>query len=90
MAMNWRRRLPAWVRMKAACRFRCSKNSQDYGCLAEELERKLEEFPDAPGVLLSRHGLYTWGDSVAEARRHLEALEFLFEVEERRQAGGSF
>lgn len=64
-------------------------NSQDYVWLAEELERKLEEFPDAPGVLLSRHGLYTWGDSVAEARRHLEALEFLFEVEERRQAGGS-
>jgi methylthioribulose-1-phosphate dehydratase len=65
-------------------------NSQDYVWLAEELERKLDEYPDAPGVLLSRHGLYTWGDSVAEARRHLEALEFLFEVEERRQAGGSF
>lgn len=66
------------------------KNSQDYVWLAEELERRLEEYPDAPGVLLSRHGLYTWGDSVAEARRHLEALEFLFEVEERRHAGGSF
>ena len=35
-------------------------------------------------MLLSRHGLYTWGQSVAEARRHLEALEFLFEVEVRR------
>jgi len=33
---------------------------------------------------LSQHGLYTWGESVAEARRHLEALEFLFEVEGRR------
>jgi methylthioribulose-1-phosphate dehydratase len=66
------------------------KNSQDYGWLAEELERKLDEYSEAPGVLLSRHGLYTWGESVAEARRHLEALEFLFEVEERRQAGGSF
>ena len=66
------------------------KNSQDYVWLAEELERKLDEYPDAPGVLLSRHGLYTWGDSVAEARRHLEALEFLFEVEERRKAGGAF
>ena len=42
----------------------------------------------AHGVLLSRHGLYTWGQSVAEARRHLEALEFLFEVEERRLLGG--
>jgi len=42
----------------------------------------------AHGVLLSRHGLYTWGQSVAEARRHLEALEFLFEVEGRRLLGG--
>jgi methylthioribulose-1-phosphate dehydratase len=40
----------------------------------------LEAHPHAHGVLLSRHGLYTWGQSVAEARRHLEALEFLFEV----------
>ena len=49
--------------------------------LAAELAAALSENPDAHGVLLSRHGLYTWGKSVAEARRHLEALEFLFEVE---------
>jgi methylthioribulose-1-phosphate dehydratase len=48
----------------------------------------LEKYPDAHGVLLSRHGLYTWGESVAEARRHLEVLEFLFEVEGRRTLGG--
>jgi methylthioribulose-1-phosphate dehydratase len=42
----------------------------------------------AHGVLLSHHGLYTWGQSVAEARRRLEALEFLFEVEGRRLLGG--
>ena len=60
-------------------------NSQDYGVLAEELRSPLEEHPLAHGVLLSAHGLYTWGTSVAEARRHLEALEFLFEVEGRRR-----
>jgi methylthioribulose-1-phosphate dehydratase len=59
-------------------------NSQDYHTLARELEEALEENPLAHGVLLSAHGLYTWGKSVAEARRHLEALEFLFEVEWRR------
>ena len=48
----------------------------------------LRNDPDAHGVLLSRHGLYTWGESVAEARRHLEALEFLFEVEGRQLFGG--
>ena len=64
------------------------ENSQDYEDLATQLEMALEAHPHAHGVLLSRHGLYTWGQSVAEARRHLEALEFLFEVEERRLLGG--
>jgi len=60
------------------------ENTQVYTSLSEHLTRVLRENPDAHGVLLSRHGLYTWGGSVAEARRHLEALEFLFEVEGRR------
>lgn len=60
------------------------KNAQDYGTLCEDLDAALDEYPQAHGILLSRHGLYTWGQSVAEARRHLEALEFLFEVEMRR------
>ncbi len=32
------------------------------------------------GFLLSGHGLYTWGRTLAEARRHIEIFEFLFEV----------
>jgi len=60
------------------------KNSQDYVELAEGLRVALHQYPGAHGVLLSKHGLYTWGESVAGARRHLEALEFLFEVEGRR------
>jgi methylthioribulose-1-phosphate dehydratase len=64
------------------------ENSQNYTDLAAQLAATLEANPQAHGVLLSRHGLYTWGQSVAEARRHLEALEFLFQVEERRLLGG--
>lgn len=60
------------------------ENSQNYDILAIDLEEVLKAYTEAHGVLLSRHGLYTWGESVAEARRHLEALEFLFEVEGRR------
>jgi methylthioribulose-1-phosphate dehydratase len=60
------------------------ENSQTYSVLSEQLADVLRRNPAAHGVLLSRHGLYTWGQSVAEARRHLEALEFLFEVEGRR------
>lgn len=36
--------------------------------------------PPCHGFLLSRHGLYTWGQTLAEARRHVEIYEFLFEV----------
>ncbi len=64
------------------------ENSQDFAELSAQLADALREFPEAHGVLLSRHGLYTWGESVAEARRHLEALEFLFEVEGRHALGG--
>jgi methylthioribulose-1-phosphate dehydratase len=64
------------------------RNSQNYAELTVQLAIVLEKYPDAHGVLLSRHGLYTWGESVAEARRHLEVLEFLFEVEGRRTLGG--
>ena len=60
-------------------------NAQDYRVVAEEMRSALDRHPRAHGVLLSGHGLYTWGTSVAEARRHLEALEFLFEVECRRR-----
>ncbi len=60
------------------------ENSQNYGDLSQKIAESLRVFGEAHGLLLSRHGLYTWGNSVAEARRHLEALEFLFEVEGRR------
>lgn len=60
------------------------ENTQDYQVLSDNLTQALKSYPQAHGVLLNRHGLYTWGQTVAEARRHLEALEFLFEVEVRR------
>lgn len=56
------------------------ENSQDYGALSVRLDSVLLEHPDAHGVLLRGHGLYTWGISVNEAQRHVEILEFLLEV----------
>lgn len=32
-----------------------------------------------PGILLRKHGIYAWGKNAFEAKRHLEAFEFLFE-----------
>ena len=56
------------------------ENSQDYVALSHVIENTLRENPAAHGVYLRRHGLYTWGESIAEAKRHIEIFEFLFEV----------
>lgn len=59
-------------------------NSQDMGELAARVRALLSGTPDLHGFLLSGHGLYTWGEDLAEARRHVETFEFLFEVVARR------
>ena len=35
--------------------------------------------PRVPGLLLRNHGIYAWGANAFEAKKHLEAFEFLFE-----------
>lgn len=55
-------------------------NSQDYVALSHVIENVLRENPACHGIYLRRHGLYTWGETVADAKRHVEIFEFLFEV----------
>lgn len=55
-------------------------NSQDMVALARTLEETLKNYPDAHGFLVRGHGLYTWGRSLNEAKRHVEIFEFLLEV----------
>jgi methylthioribulose-1-phosphate dehydratase len=65
------------------------ENDQDIRRLAARAGERLDALPTAHAYLIAGHGLYTWGRSVAEARRHVEALEHLFECELRtRIAGG--
>ncbi|HEY7307417.1 MAG TPA: methylthioribulose 1-phosphate dehydratase [Bryobacteraceae bacterium] len=56
------------------------ENTQDYSALAREIADLLVAKPEIHGILLRRHGLYTWGRDISEARRHVEILEFLFDV----------
>ena len=56
------------------------ENSQDMVELADRVSRTLGQVPGIHGFLLQEHGLYTWGESLAEAKRHVEILEFLMEV----------
>jgi len=55
-------------------------NTQDYGRMAHDVMGALRENPRCHGLLLRGHGLYTWGQDLAEASRHVEIFEFLFEV----------
>jgi methylthioribulose-1-phosphate dehydratase len=55
-------------------------NDQDMTRLSARLGATLDEYPSAKAILLKRHGLYTWGATLAEAERHIEILEFLFET----------
>jgi len=55
-------------------------NTQDIPALAAQVDALLDE-QYMWGYLIAGHGLYTWGRDIAEARRHIEAFEFLLACE---------
>lgn len=56
-------------------------NTQDIPALAEQTGEWFRAHPEQPGYLIRGHGLYTWGATMADCLRHVEAFEFLFECE---------
>lgn len=61
-------------------------NTQDIPALSEKVAERFSDSkrPLRHGYLIRRHGLYTWGRDLNEARRHIEIFEFLFECVARR------
>ena len=61
-------------------------NDQDTERLARAVASRIGPDAPVPGFLLAGHGLYAWGATAADARRHVEGLEFLLacHLEERR------
>lgn len=55
-------------------------NTQDMNVLAAQVDALLDK-QCMWGYLIDGHGLYAWGRNMAEARRHLEAFEFLLHCE---------
>jgi len=55
-------------------------NRQDTRALADVVSQRLAREP-ARAYLVEGHGLTTWGADAAEARRHVEALEFMLACE---------
>ena len=55
-------------------------NNQCIPTLAAQVDVLLDKGP-MWGYLIEGHGMYAWGRDMAEARRHLEAFEFLINCE---------
>ncbi|HEY1588922.1 MAG TPA: methylthioribulose 1-phosphate dehydratase, partial [Rhodanobacter sp.] len=56
-------------------------NDQDIARLSARVDAHMKEERQVPAYLIAGHGLYAWGDNVAQARHRVEALEFMFECE---------
>jgi methylthioribulose-1-phosphate dehydratase len=65
------------------------ENDQDMERLGGRVRAALTEYPATHAFLLRRHGMYTWGDTLAQAVRHVEIVEFLLEAVARSERGGS-
>ncbi|MEE8526131.1 MAG: methylthioribulose 1-phosphate dehydratase [Thermoanaerobaculia bacterium] len=59
-------------------------NTQDMQHLGSQVAELLADRPTLHGFLIAGHGLYTWGDSLTTAQRHVEIFEFLLECVARR------
>ncbi len=64
-------------------------NSQDTQALARAATQALAAVARPVGYLIAGHGVYAWGRTMADARRHLEALEFLFDLHVRMRQGNA-
>ncbi len=56
-------------------------NTQDMSELVRDVDAWLDAGKALHAYLIDGHGIYTWGRDMPEARRHLEALQFLLECE---------
>ena len=56
-------------------------NSQDIARLAVQVNTYMEGNDNSIGYIIHSHGFYTWGNTVADALRHVEALDYLFNSE---------
>ncbi|WVF67114.1 methylthioribulose-1-phosphate dehydratase [Kwoniella sp. CBS 6097] len=56
------------------------ENTADEEDLTEGMAAAMEKFPDAPAILVRRHGVYVWGNTWEQAKTQAECLDYLFEI----------
>lgn len=64
------------------------ENSQDLQTINEKIIPRLDD--SIPAYIIRRHGIYIWGESILEAKKHLEALEYMFEYNLKRVTNDLF
>ena len=66
---------------EATVKLKIIENNQNMEELARVLIKEWKIKKLNYGFLVKGHGLYTWGNSLIEAKRHLEGIEFLLSCE---------
>ena len=66
---------------EAPCPLAIFDNTQDIPALAQQVAQRWQQQPLNFALLVRGHGLYVWGRSLDEAKRHLEGWEFLINCE---------
>ncbi|KAF4590220.1 Methylthioribulose-1-phosphate dehydratase [Pleurotus pulmonarius] len=56
------------------------ENTPNEEDLKDSMAAAMEEYPDAAGVLVRRHGVYVWGLDWQKAKTQTECLDYLFEI----------
>lgn len=48
--------------------------------LTETLEETLKKYPGATAILVRRHGIHVWGETIWKAKVYNEAIDYLLEL----------
>ncbi|WVR03923.1 methylthioribulose-1-phosphate dehydratase [Kwoniella sp. DSM 27419] len=56
------------------------ENTADEEDLTEGMAAAMAKYPDAPAILVRRHGVYIWGNTWEQAKTQAECLDYLFEI----------
>lgn len=56
------------------------ENTEKEEDLEASLRKAIAEYPAATAVLVRRHGIYVWGETVWKAKIYNEAIDYLLEL----------